>query len=66
MSATPALLDLIDTYAAAAAARDLAYRECASWAFLAADDAMTAARSAVADALGGIRHHCNDEPTPAG
>ena len=47
-----ALLELIDAYAAARAARDESYRECAEWAFRAAHTAMLTARAAVADALG--------------
>jgi len=45
------LLDLIDAYAAARAARDTS-ADCAGWALVEADDAMHTARAAVLDALG--------------
>lgn len=46
------LVALIDSYAAARAARDLSYRECAGRAFHEAHGVMLNARTAVADALG--------------
>ncbi|MGB3730643.1 hypothetical protein [Microbacterium sp.] len=47
-----AILELIDTYAAARSARDDAYSNSAEWAFHDKHDALRAARAAVADALG--------------
>lgn len=46
------LVALIDAYAAARAARDLRYRQCAGSAFHEAHGVMLTARAAVADALG--------------
>ena len=53
MAITPShLLDLIDRYALARAARDDAYDNAASWAFSEAHEAMLEARAHVVAALG--------------
>ena len=45
------LFSLIDAYAAARSHRDIAYQECAAWAFADAHRAMTAARNSIAHVL---------------
>lgn len=63
MHADPlAILDLIDAYAAARAARETAHRECTAWAFADADAAMRAARDAVAAVLGAVDAPGLDDP----
>ena len=61
MHADPlAILDLIDVYAAASAARETAHLECAAWAD--ADAAIHAAHAAVGAALGAVDAPALDDP----